>query len=1056
MASPAPAATGGSIAPSLKRIVAQKFKHLVPDLQGLDDGAVFQAIREQFPSDLSDHALAQALDEQFPNTPTFGAVKVEQPLVVKPKPEGPPENPIIGTAKKIGGAIVHGIGDQFNALTHELPQGLVRFGEGDVALREAQAPLPKFAGASDQISEPERQLRIEEAKHAMGRGAVEAGGGAAPIAAALTGGLTAGGLEAMGAGKILTSAIATGSDFGAYDFLTALAEGDDPMTAAKRGAQSFAVGAGLGGVGRFGVNKVVQTLERGRMRRAARLVEAIPGLAPGRKASDTVLDSDVGRLMVDHRDLFEQFVNGQLTGDGLAQAITKRLGGESDPEAVRALAQRFDQNLPTLIGALGQASARDAEMGSRAAADIMEAQTAHRATRGGAEDYASANLRTFAGDRPVQGGPNGFVIEPQVGSPAPGAPGQPLLPAAGESTVPAAQPVFTGTGSAAPNPALLPPASPQTLDQAAYRQANEGFAADAAAKAAQAARDQQLAVPVPERPLLPPRPAGRVEGETKGVQQELGLPPGESPALPASSQVPEEVAQAAAPAAESAAAAPAKAASIAEGIKLTRQERSIVQGTETDARNTFKYQGRRVDPMDQLRANHPELAAKIEAARFGSEAAKTGIHPTLDAVEQAARARIAARKARLGAGQDIFGELGDHSLLAATHIIRQGANSKSIAALKRTLIDEFGPGIKPHLVAIVEKAKKLAGNIMNQFKQDAKFPTAERLLKLVHDGEYGGEWYKPAVEEFTKTFGPDTDQFLKFLAVTSRNTPVDRNVELALDAFKEWKMGEPFTNKFHLDALNHVAKGGMPKGPKVNPFYRALTGDPNAIVVDVWMLRLFGFKNETITPNKLRLVEAEVRKLSSATGLTPAQVQERLWKGFKLEQEGSGSDIAGFHDILARKTSVAKKIGVGLSELKDVDTGYTWNPDFSKYEGEDAIVGVLSHNHPVQNLHKPEATKLVRELREEAEPLLRKYPDLVKLGVFQIDKDTASLDINLAIPDRALAKRIAIAFGQHSYWDPQLGATAKTGLTGKVPNLSLGKAIRLLKKILNDTQPELL
>lgn len=1005
MASKAPAITSPNIAPSAKRLVAQKFKRMIPELNGVDDGAVFQAIQEQFPADLKPDALAQAIDEQFQKVPAFGAATVLEPTVVHPKP--PKENPsFLDKAFGIASAVGKGIGEQFQSITHELPQGLVRAGEGLSALDEAQASLPAFAGASDQISPAERALREEEAKAALGRGALEAGKGAAPIVGAMVGAEVAPFVGRLGAGKILTSALATGSDFGTYDFLTALGEGKNVGEAMKEAAGGFGTGFVAGGAGRFVAGRVGKLLERNRMAAAAKMAESIPGMGPTKSAGDVALDADVSKMAVDHADLFAGLARGQLTSTEVAQALVKRMGGTADPATMQALAAKLDSNLPAIITQLGKTT------------DAEAVQAAHGAVA----------IETLSPEE-IQARNNQLAVP--LGK-------QELLPAPGETSAPRPEPVYpapegTPMPGPAPEPPMLPEATPQTLDAARFAEATRGYQAEAAARAERAARDRALAVPLGEQKLLPPRPEGRVTGELKGTQQELGLPTGEITPAPAE----------------------ATAETIAPKLKLTKTERQAWNDALLTTKNDFKYKGVRTDPLELIRKGHPELAAKIEAAQTGSQAAKSGFSDAIDQLEQSARARIEARKGRLGAGQDIFLDLGDHAILAATHIVREGASSKSVVALRRALVDEFGPGIKKHLPVIIEKAKKLASNIMKQFRQDAQFPSLERLLKLNTEGKFGGEWYGPTHEELTRIFGRDADMMERFIAATSANTGVDDNIHLALRSYQQWKMGEPFTDKFHLENLNRVARGEEPSGLKVNPFYHALTGDPNAIVADIWMLRLFGFKNETITPNKLRVVEAEVRRLAEATNLTPAQVQERLWKGFKLEQEGKGSDIYGPREILTRQTSRANRIGTGLKSLQGEYTGYTWNPDLSTYTGDDAIVSVASENVPLESVQGPGGVKLIENLAKKAKPLIAKYPELAKLGVFQLDGNTVSLDINLAVKDRAMAKRIATAFGQHSYWDPIVQEAVPTGLTGKQPNLSLGKAMRELRKILKQKQGEL-
>ena len=67
------------------------------------------------------------------------------------------------------------------------------------------------------------------------------------------------------------------------------------------------------------------------------------------------------------------------------------------------------------------------------------------------------------------------------------------------------------------------------------------------------------------------------------------------------------------------------------------------------------------------------------------------------------------------------------------------------------------------------------------------------------------------------------------------------------------------------------------KGLKTNAFARAIAGDTDAVVIDVWMMRAAGM--ETDSPNKsqyLALSDA-VRKVAADHGITPRTAQALIW-----------------------------------------------------------------------------------------------------------------------------------------------------------------------------------
>jgi hypothetical protein len=67
------------------------------------------------------------------------------------------------------------------------------------------------------------------------------------------------------------------------------------------------------------------------------------------------------------------------------------------------------------------------------------------------------------------------------------------------------------------------------------------------------------------------------------------------------------------------------------------------------------------------------------------------------------------------------------------------------------------------------------------------------------------------------------------------------------------------------------------KGPKTNAFARAIAGDENAVVVDVWMMRAAGCSNDS--PNKKQYLEISeaTTKVAERFGMTPRACQALIW-----------------------------------------------------------------------------------------------------------------------------------------------------------------------------------
>lgn len=74
--------------------------------------------------------------------------------------------------------------------------------------------------------------------------------------------------------------------------------------------------------------------------------------------------------------------------------------------------------------------------------------------------------------------------------------------------------------------------------------------------------------------------------------------------------------------------------------------------------------------------------------------------------------------------------------------------------------------------------------------------------------------------------------------------------------------------EYGFDALN---------GRKTNAFARAIAGDAQAVVVDIWMCRAAGLPTDN--PNKTQYVEIAqaIKKLAQKFGLTPRTCQALIW-----------------------------------------------------------------------------------------------------------------------------------------------------------------------------------
>ena len=67
------------------------------------------------------------------------------------------------------------------------------------------------------------------------------------------------------------------------------------------------------------------------------------------------------------------------------------------------------------------------------------------------------------------------------------------------------------------------------------------------------------------------------------------------------------------------------------------------------------------------------------------------------------------------------------------------------------------------------------------------------------------------------------------------------------------------------------------KGLKTNAFARAIAGDTDAVVIDVWMMRAANMPTDSPTKGMYRELSEAVRIVASEFGLTPRTAQALIW-----------------------------------------------------------------------------------------------------------------------------------------------------------------------------------
>lgn len=140
-------------------------------------------------------------------------------------------------------------------------------------------------------------------------------------------------------------------------------------------------------------------------------------------------------------------------------------------------------------------------------------------------------------------------------------------------------------------------------------------------------------------------------------------------------------------------------------------------------------------------------------------------------------------------------------------------------------------------------------------------------------------WYDDA-RAFAESLRPGTGWSLEVSAsVVSAFSP---RVTWAHNKRKAAEYSQGITPKglrSHVAAADRCVADGFNglRGLKTNAFARAIAGDRDAVVVDVWMCRAAGLDKDAPTVRQYRAIANAVREVASAYNMEPATMQALLW-----------------------------------------------------------------------------------------------------------------------------------------------------------------------------------
>jgi hypothetical protein len=175
-------------------------------------------------------------------------------------------------------------------------------------------------------------------------------------------------------------------------------------------------------------------------------------------------------------------------------------------------------------------------------------------------------------------------------------------------------------------------------------------------------------------------------------------------------------------------------------------------------------------------------------------------------------------------------------------------------------------------------------NTINEKKEAPMNTFTEIYSDIASRATYGqieqaSKWYLDA-ERVAEEVARNLDATLEVGAtVVSAFSPRERWSLNVVKAVK-FSLGEPVTA---LGNNIRMANAGLSlgfdalNGQKTNAFARAIAGDENAVVIDVWMLRALGIEKKSPTHSQYKEMAKAVTAVAVEYGMTPRAMQALIW-----------------------------------------------------------------------------------------------------------------------------------------------------------------------------------
>jgi hypothetical protein len=131
-------------------------------------------------------------------------------------------------------------------------------------------------------------------------------------------------------------------------------------------------------------------------------------------------------------------------------------------------------------------------------------------------------------------------------------------------------------------------------------------------------------------------------------------------------------------------------------------------------------------------------------------------------------------------------------------------------------------------------------------------------------------------EDVAENMGTTLEVGASIVAAFSPRERWSSNVAKAL-AFSMNKPVAGLSNNLRMAESAKVSGFDALRGLKTNAFARAIAGDTDAVVIDVWMMRAASMSTDSPNKGQYLALSDAVRKVAAEHGITPRTAQALIW-----------------------------------------------------------------------------------------------------------------------------------------------------------------------------------